>query len=408
MKTVVLGITSSIAAYKSLDLVKELRKEGLDVFIIMTTKASKMISPAVFEEASGHKVSLELFEKGFDYKKVLQVRKVDHIELADKADIMVIAPATANTIAKLAYGFADDFLTTTALAISAPIIVCPSMNVNMWNNPAVQENISKLRERKFQIVEPDSGMLACGYEGVGRLANIKTIKDEILARLNYANSLKGKKIIVTAGGTMEKIDDMRYITNRSSGKMGIAIAQECYLGGADVLLLRAKNSVKPRYSINEEQFTTAEELFSLVKKHVKNYQYFYHTAAVSDFSVENKYKGKLSSKQSVSIILKPQIKILGQIKKLNPKIRLIAFKAEYSSNEKKLIQAARKKLKESHADIVIANDISQKDRGFEVDQNEVYIVSSDGLIKHLALSSKREIAKNTVDYINSKLLHIQD
>lgn len=399
MKTIVLGVTSSIAAYKSLDLVKELRKEGLDVFVIMTAKAAKMVSPDAFKKASGHKIAIELFEKGFNYKKILQARKVNHIELADKADILVIAPATANVIAKLAYGFADDFLTTTALAISAPIIICPSMNVNMWNNPIVQENISKLREQKFHIVEPDSGMLACGYEGVGRLANIKTIKNEILAQLNYTNSLKGKKIIVTTGATMEKIDDVRYITNRSSGKMGIAIAQECNLRGANVLLLRAKNSVKPRYSIKEEQFTTSGELFSLVKKHVKNYQYFYHAAAVSDFSVKNKYPGKLSSKQSVSISLKPQIKILDQIKKLNPKIRLIGFKAEYTSNEKKLIRAARKKIKESHADVVIVNDVSQKDRGFEVDQNEVHIVSSDGSIKHLALSSKKEIAEKIVDYL---------
>lgn len=401
MKTVVLGVTSGIAAYKALDLIKELRQEGVDVFVIMTAKAAKMISPAAFKEASGHKVSLELFEKGFDYKKILQARKVEHIELADKADVLIIAPATANTIAKLAYGFADDFLTTTALATSAPTIICPSMNVKMWNNSIVQENITRLRKRNFHIVEPDSGMLACGYTGVGRLANIKTIKSEILAQLNYTNSLKGKKIIVTAGGTMEKIDDVRYITNRSSGKMGIAIAEECYLRGANVLLLRAKNSVRPRHCIKGEQFTTAEELFSLVKKHAQDYQYFYHTAAIADFSVENKYKGKLSSKQSLAITFKPQIKILDQIKKLNPKIKLIAFKAEYISNGKKLIQAALEKLKEFHADVVVANDISRKDRGFEVDQNEVYIVLPSGLTKHLALASKREIAGKIVDYIKN-------
>lgn len=401
MKTVVLGVTSGIAAYKALDLIKELRQEGVDVFVIMTVKAAKMISPAAFKEASGHEVSLELFEKGFDYKRVLRVRKVDHIRLADKANVMVIAPATANIIAKLAYGFADDFLTTTVLATSAPIILCPSMNVKMWNNPIVQENITKLRKRKFHIVEPDSGMLACGYTGVGRLANIKTIKSEILAQLNYTNSLKGKKIIVTAGGTREKIDDVRYITNRSSGKMGIAIAEVCYLRGASVLLFRAKNSVKPHYPMKEKQFVTSEELFSLVKKHAKDYQYFYHTAAVSDFAVENKYQGKLSSQQALTITFKPQIKILEQIKKLNPKIKLIAFKAEYIANEKRLIQAALKKLKESNSDVIIANDVSQKDRGFEVDQNEVYIILPDGSTKHLALASKKEIAKNIVDYISS-------
>ncbi len=404
MKTVVLGITSGIAAYKSLDLVKELRKERVDVFTIMTVKATKMISPAVFEKSSGHKVSIELFEKEFDYKKVLRTRKVNHIELADKAGVMVIAPATANVIAKLAYGLADDFLTTTALAISTPIIICPSMNVRMWNNPIVQENILKLRKRNFHIVEPDTGMLACGYEGVGRLANIKTIKNEVLIQLNYSTSLKGKRVIVTAGGTREEIDNVRYIANRSSGKMGIAIAEECYLRSANVLLLRATNSVKPRYLIKEKLFTTAGELLSLVKEYAKDYQYFYHTAAVSDFSVENKSKGKLLSTQSYTIILKPQIKILDQIKKLNPKIRLIAFKAEYMSNEKKLIKVSLDRLIKSRADAVIANDISRKDRGFEVDQNEVYILLPDGSTKHLQLSPKREIAKNIVDYISKKLL----
>ena len=205
---------------------------------------------------------------------------------------------------------------------------------------------------------------------------------------------------------MEKIDEVRYIANRSSGKMGVAIAEECYLRGANVLLLSAKNSVKARFFIKEEQFTTAEELLSLTKNYATAYQYFYHAAAVSDFFVENKYKGKLVSTQSHTITLKPRIKILDQIKRFNPKIRLIAFKAECISNKKKLIQAAKGKLNESHADAVIANDIGRKDRGFEADQNEVYIVLPDGSAKHLRLSSKREIAKNVVDYISNKLVAV--
>jgi phosphopantothenoylcysteine decarboxylase/phosphopantothenate--cysteine ligase len=400
MKTVVLGVAGGIAAYKCLDLIKELRKESVDVLVIMTANAAKMIPPVTFEKASGHKVSIELFEKGFDYKEVLKFRKVEHIELADKADVMVIAPATANVIAKLAHGLADDFLTTTTLAVTAPIIICPSMNVNMWNNPVTQDNIAKLKKREFEIVDPDSGMLACGYEGVGKLADIQAIKNEILNKLTYVNSLKGKKIIVTAGGTMEKIDDVRYITNKASGKMGVAIAEECKLRGADVLLLRAKNSVKPRYLMKEELFTSAEDLLRLVKKYAKSYAVFYHTAAVSDFTVENNFKGKLSSKQTLTIALKPQIKILDQIKKLNPKICLIAFKAEYTSDGKKLVQMALQRLQESRADAIVANDVSNG-RGFEVDQNEVHIVLPDGSTKHLPLASKKEIAKKIVDYIES-------
>ena len=343
MKTVLLGVSSGIAAYKCLDLIRQLRSEGVEVFVIMTEAAAEMIPTMYFEEASGHKVSVKLFEEGFDYREVLKFRKVEHIQLADAADVMVIAPATANIIAKLANGLADDFLTTTSLAVTAPIIICPSMNVNMWNNPVVQENIDKLRKHGVQIINPDSGMLACGYEGVGRLADVQAIKNEILSQLNYANSLKGKKIIVTAGGTMEKIDEVRYITNKASGRMGVAIAEECYLRGAEVLLLRAKNSVKPRYLTKEELFTSAKDLFNLVKKHTKNYDVFYHTAAVSDFSVGNSFKGKLSSKKALTLKLEPQIKIINQIKKFNPKISLIAFKAEYTANKKELVQAALNK-----------------------------------------------------------------
>lgn len=400
MKTVVIGVTSGIAAYKCLTLIKELRSEDIDVFVIMTVSASKMISASQFEKASGHKVSIELFEKDFNYKDVLKFRKVEHIQLADKADVMVIAPATANIIAKLAYGIADDFLTTTALAVTSPVILCPSMNVNMWNNPVVSENIDKLKKRGFEIIDPDSGMLACGYEGVGRLADIKAIKNEILKKLSYVNSLKGKKIIVTAGGTTEKIDEVRYITNKASGKMGAAIAEECKLRGAEVLLLRAKSSVKPRYLIREELFASSEDLLGLVKKYAKDYDVIYHTAAVSDFSVENVFKGKLSSKNALTLKLKPQVKIIDQIKKINPKIRLIAFKAEYISDKNKLVQAAQDKLKESSADAVVANDVSEN-KGFEVDQNEVYIVLPKGPVKHLPLKSKREIANQIVDYIES-------
>jgi phosphopantothenoylcysteine decarboxylase / phosphopantothenate---cysteine ligase len=402
-KTVVLGITSGIAAYKTLKLIDELRKEGTDVFVIMTEKATKMISPEEFEKASGHPVSTELFEKGFDYREVLEDRIVEHIALADKADVMIIAPATANVIAKLAHGIADDFLTTTALAVTKPIILCPSMNVNMWLNPIVQENIKKLMQLDYHIVDPTAGMLACGYEGVGRLAEIEDIKKEILSKLQTATSLRGQKIIITAGGTIEKIDDVRYITNRSSGKMGIALAEECYRRGADVLILRAKNSVAPRYHIKEELFETNDELFSLIKQYIAEYDYCYHAAAVADFKVQNNVNGKLSSKESVQIILEPQMKIIEQIKKLNPKIRLIAFKAEHESDMSKLKQKAEKKLKESHADAVIANDIGRPDRGFESDNNEVLIVIANGETKHLPLTTKKEIARKVVDYITSNL-----
>lgn len=399
-KSIILGITSGIAAYKSLELITALRQAGLNVFVIMTHQATRMISILDFEKASGHKVFIELFEKGFNYKNILKSRIVDHIQLADQASLMVIAPATANIIAKLACGLADDFLTTTALAMTCPIIICPSMNVHMWNNPLVQANITKLKLAGYQIVKPDKGMLACGYEGVGRLAEIGMIKNEVLNTLKHSQSLTGRKIIVTAGGTMEKIDDVRYITNRSSGKMGLAIAEECYRQGATVLLLQSKTAVKTNYPIQAFEFSSAKELLVLVKKHVKNYDLFYHVAAVSDFSVANQIIGKLSSKKKIIITLKPQVKILDLIKKLNPKIKLIAFKAEATSNKEKLIQTALAKLKAVNAEVIVANDVSKEEIGFESDKNEVYIVFPDGSSKFIPLNFKSEVAQSIVETVS--------
>ncbi len=402
-KTVVLGITSGIAAYKSLELIKLLKQEGLEVFVIMTKSAALMVSPAEFKKASGNDVAIELFKDKFDYKDVLKSRKVDHIELADRADVMIICPATANVIAKIAYGIADDFLTTTALAITSPLIICPSMNVNMWNNPSVVENLAKLKTQGIQIIEPTEGMLACGYEGKGRLENIAVIKQEVMKQINRSSSLAGKKVIVTAGGTQEKIDEVRFITNKSSGKMGVAIAEECYLRGADVLLLRAESSVKPRYLIPEKTFITAAELQTLVKEYTPEYNILFHVAAVSDFLPEKITKGKISSKNIVALKLKPAPKIADQIKKINPKIKLIAFKAEYALSEKELIRAAQHKLKECDADAIIANDISKPDRGFEADTNELQVIIKNGKQQKIPLNSKRQVASVAMDFITEEL-----
>ena len=398
-KNILIGVTAGIAAYKIIDLIKLLKNEGHKVFVIMTKGATEMFSTTDFEKVTDNKVYVNLFEKNFNYKKILKNRKVEHIELADKTDMMIIAPATANIIGKLANGLADDLLTTTTLAMTAPIIICPSMNVNMWKNPIVQQNFNKLKSVGYQIIEPASGMLACGYEGVGRLENVEIINKEINKLLERNDSLKNKKIIVTAGGTTEKIDEVRFVTNRSSGKMGVALAEECYLRGADVLLLRAKNSVSPRYLIKEKIFETAEELLQLIKVNINDTDVFFQTAAVSDFKVEKPIKGKLSSDNSVNLKLVPQIKIVDKIKKLSPKTTLIAFKAEYGLSEKKLINEGRKKLKESNTDFVIANDISQSDRGFESDDNEVYIILKNENVKKIPLASKREIAKKIVEFV---------
>lgn len=403
-KTVVIGVTGSIAAFKVLDLVRNLKQEGVDVIVIQTKSAAKIVDPAEFEKISGNKVYRELFEKGFDPKNVLRDRKVDHIEIAEKADVFVVAPATANTIAKIAHGIADDFLTTALPATKAPVIICPAMNVNMWHNPVVKENVAKLRRIGYEIVEPVEGMLACGLEGRGKLADIETIKKEINNQLTRTDSLRGKRIIVTSGGTLEKIDEVRYITNRSSGKMGAAIAEECYMRGAEVLILRAQNSVKPRYQIQEELFVTTEDLYELVKKNIVNADIIFHVAAVSDFKTEERSIGKISSDKPLDLKLVPQIKISDQIKKLNPAIKLIAFKAEYGLSEKELIKAAENKLHESAADAIIANDVSRKDGGFEADFNEVFVVAKQKEAHKVAFASKREVAKEVVEYLSFQFL----
>ncbi len=396
-KTVVVGIASGIASYKSVELVKLLRKENIDVIVVMTKSASQMVSKEEFEEAAGNKVYIDLFEESFDYKKVLKSRHVDHIAIADKVSVVIVAPATANVIAKISHGIADDFLTTMLLATKAPVIICPSMNVHMWENSIVQENVAKLKSLGYLIIEPEEGALACGYEGKGRLANVTLIRDEVFRHLKNRSSLSGKKILVTAGGTQESIDDVRFITNRSSGKMGVAIAEACFLQGADVLLLRSETSVKSGYHMQEKTFSTSDELSFLIKKYIKKYYVIYHAAAVSDFKVKKKH-GKISSDTSVALQLTPQEKIVNKIKESNPKIKLIAFKAVWASEEKMLIEEGQKKLKERKADAVVVNDISRNDRGFEADTNEVIMIKKDGSKKKISLRSKKEVAEEIIHF----------
>lgn len=398
MKTVVLGVSSGIAAYKSVDLVTLLKEAGVNVSVVMTKSATEMVPQQLFEKASGNKVYSELFENGFDYKEILETRHVDHIDLADSADVVVVAPATANLVAKISLGLADDFLTTMLLATQAPVIICPSMNVRMWQNPVVQENIEKLRKRGYSIIDPEEGALACGYTGKGRLADIEKIKDMVMDFIEKKTLLQGKKILITAGATQENIDAVRYITNRSSGKMGAALADVCIGQGADVLLLRAENAVRPRNHIPEKTFSSGEELKELLHSALKTYDIVFHAAAVGDFTVKEQH-GKISSADDISLALAKTPKILNEIKKIAPKIKLIGFKAEYGLLEEELIESAKKRLDESQADAIIANDLAGDDRGFQADTNEVIIVLKDGSQKKISLRSKYDIAKETIKFL---------
>lgn len=398
-KTIIIGVTSSIAAYKSLELISLLRQKGNKVHVIMTPKAAQMISPIEFEKASGQKVYVDLFPKNFDYTEVLQKREVDHIQLAKKADIFAVVPATANTIAKIAQGIAENFLTTSILATKAPIVICPAMNTNMWDNPATQKNLSLLRSYGYHIVEPTSGMLACGYEGKGKLENIPAILQVIEQGLQKSTALKGKKILITAGATKEKIDDVRYITNKSTGKMGAAIADAAFLQGADILLLRSESAVKPNVPCKEKTFSSLEDLCILLKKYTKDFDYIFHTAAIGDFHVENYQKGKLNSSKKIQLTLSPNEKLISQIKKLNPTIHLFGFKAEHHFSKNALIEKALRKLNETHADAIIANDVGKKDSGFASENNEVYVVFPNGRYHKIDFAPKKEIAREILSLV---------
>jgi len=396
MKQIIFGVTSGIALYKVVDLVKSLKKR-FNVIVVMTEHATKLIKPNVFEKASDNKVAVKLFRKGFDYKKYLQQRKIKHISLADRADLVVIAPATANTIAKLANGIANDLLSTTVLATKADKVICPAMNVNMWNNKITQQNITKLKKLNFHIVEPEYGMLACGYKGKGRLAKIDKIEKFVLDLFERKNQFRNKKIMVTAGATVEEIDPIRVITNRSSGKMGIAIANAAFRRGADVVLVRGNTTVEPDYNYKDIQVKSASDLYKAVKDNI-DVDIIIHTAAVSDFTISKKSK-KISSKSKLKLELTPTTKILEKIKKLNKKVFLVGFKAEHGLRKDKLVEKAYSKLKKADADLIIANDVAKKGAGFETDTNEVYIVDKHKNIKFLPLQHKKLIADKILDYL---------
>ena len=389
-------ISSGIAAYKIIDLIKILKVKGHDITVIMTENATKMIAIKEVEKASGNKVFSKLFVSDFNYKKILESRKVDHIEVAKKTDLFIIAPATANTVAKLAQGITDDFLTTTISATTSPVLVCPSMNTNMWFHPATQKNIKTLMSYGYYVVDPESGDLACGTEGLGRLPKVENIAKEAEKILKTSKSLKGKKIIVTAGGTIEPIDSARVLTNRSTGKMGVAVAVECYRRGADVLLIRSESSITTHLPMKQITFQTAKDLEKIIKHEVLNYDTIIHSAAVSDFTT-GKIEDKLDSVKPISLKLIPTKKIINEIKKWNPKIKLIGFKAVHGIDKDKIKTVVGKKFKDTDADYLIVNDISRNDVGFGTDDNEVYIFSKKGLVKKLRKTTKKEIAKEILN-----------
>lgn len=403
-KKIVIGVTGGIACYKVLDLVKELRNNGADVHIIMTENSMHFIDAKDFETASGNEVHTTLFHPKINYIEYIKRNKpIKHISLADIADLFLVCPATANIVGKIANGIADDLLSTSITATIAPVLICPAMNVKMWKNAIVQENVRKLKKLGYHFVEPEYGELACGYKGVGRLANLKRILGRIELLLKQRSDFKGKKVLVTAGATVEEIDPVRVITNKSSGKMGTSIAEQAFLRGADVFLLRGHNSIEPNYSIKEEKFGTVSDLFDKIRQRINNFDIIIHSAAVSDFAINNKKNTKIKSGKELHLELAPTTKIFEKLKKLNKKIVLVGFKAEHNIPDKKLIESAYNLLKSADADLVIANDVGKAKRGFDVDTNEIFVVDKNKKAVHIGLADKKVVADRLLDVISNKI-----
>ena len=395
---IAIGISAGIAGYKIVDLIKTLKRENIRISVVMTDSAVKMFGSDMFKNAGG-RIYQQLLPASFDYRAVLKDKKVEHISLSDSLDLLLLAPATANMIAKIAMGLADDYLTTLVLSVTCPVLIAPSMNSNMWHNAATMDNLRKLKNLGYFIIPPDKGQLACGYQGVGRLKNISDIKQEILDFLNSSKRLKGLKILVTAGGTSVPIDSVRVITNKASGKFGKYIAEACFRSGADVLLLRSENSVISNLPIQEKIFQSNQDLQRMLEQYCKSYDIIFHSASIADFYPERSFRGKMKSESKYTIILKREEKLIGKIKKLNPKIILVGFKAEVDLDEHEIRNIGQTEIKKYGADYVIINDVGRDGIGFGSDDNEIYIVGNNGLYKKFAKQKKQILARKLIETI---------
>jgi len=389
-KTIVLGITGSIAAYKAAEIASQLTQAGAKVNVIMTQEAIQFISPITFRAITGRPLVTEMFDLASEFS-------IEHVSLAEAADIVVIAPATANIIAKLAAGIADDMLCCTVLATKAPMVIAPAMETNMYNNPITQDNLSKLKARNFVIIGPARGWLASGKEGLGRLADINDIIGGIRQVLERGGDLAGKHIVVTAGGTQEPIDPVRYISNRSSGKMGYALAEAACDRGAEVTLITAPTSLPEPIGVDVVKVNTAQEMRQAVAKVTPQADALVMAAAVADYRPTKVAKDKIKKGEAgLTLKLECTPDILGSVKGNFIKV---GFAAE-SSN---LVENAREKLKKKGLDFIVANDITASDSGFGVDTNKVTLIDQEGKIDSLPLLAKREVAERILDRVGKLL-----
>lgn len=386
-KTIILGVTGGIAAYKSCEIVSRFVKLGYDVRVIMTRNATEFVTPLTFETLSSNKVVTDTFDKEREFE-------VEHISYAKLASAFVIAPATANVIGKIADGIADDMLTTTVSATRAPVYICPAMNTNMYTNPVVQENIAKLKALGYRFVDPVEGRLACGDVGAGKMAEPADIVAAVDAALTPRADYRGKTVLVTAGATREPIDGVRFISNRSSGKMGIRIAEIAAERGAEVILVAGTLSVEPPKGMRTVRVSTTEDMRKAVVELLPEADVVVMAAAPGDYKVKNYSPEKIKS-PTLTLELEKNPDIAAEVGKLKGDKRLVVFAAETSD----LIGNAMKKLESKNADLMVANDVTLEGAGFDVDTNIATLITSGGAVIALEKMSKAELAGVILDYV---------
>ena len=385
---VVLGVTGGIAVYKACELLRLLQKRGIDVFVVMTQNACRFVAPLTFETLSGHPVAVDTFDRP-------QTWEVEHIALAKRADLFLIAPATANIMGKMACGIADDMLSTTVMATRAPVLVAPAMNTGMWENAAVQQNVKTLRARGVEIVAPVSGHLACGDSGAGKLEDVAVIAERACELLFAKKDMEGLRVMVTAGPSREALDPVRYISNRSSGKMGYAIAQAAQKRGAEVTLLSGPVAIEAPLGVKLVPFTTTQELLDRASELAQEQDLLIQAAAPADYRAKEiapqKIKKQGGEPMTFTLVENPDVAAtLGKAKRSGQVF--VGFAAETND----VLAHARDKLARKNLDMIVANDVTRPGAGFDVDTNIVTLITKDGQ-KALPMMSKAEVAQRILD-----------
>lgn len=385
------GVTGGIAAYKGADLVSQLVKRGAEVHVIMTASAQQFITPLTLQTLSKNQVITDMFAEP-------KAWEVQHISLADKADLMLIVPATANIIGKIANGIADDMLTTTVMATNAPVLIAPAMNVHMYENPIVQANIKKLASLGYSFIEPDEGLLACGYQGKGRLAGLENMLAAIEGMMSVNKDLENLRVLVTAGPTREKIDPVRFISNHSTGKMGYAIAEMAAKRGAKVVLISGHTDLNFPANVEGIRVESARDMYDAVMEKYEQVDAVIKTAAVADYRPKTVHDQKVKKQEGdLELTLERNPDILFELGQRKKHHILVGFAAETEN----LQEYARQKLFKKKLDMIVANNVAQEGAGFRVDTNQVELIFPSEKVKSLPLQSKKEVANLILDEVKS-------